>query len=268
LILVLDVARYKYPPHWVPLEMMYRSMCRTDPDTKKSRGWMVVKPQSESKSLLFMNHDNVTTQPTSNKDENKKIATHNNSYPKTDDDTKVSLLKTPEDYNPKPSRVDYDIAKIYYTQVSNVLCSEECQCKDNVKDALEFLFLYLPLPISEVLNNYGEKFGMSLSVQQQHIRDDILISIQNTPIYLVVKDILEKHTSLFKDTGEYRTQMITLLVLIIPEIVWRKLSPNISGKIIEMTKIDPKYTALKHEVQELRHQLRFLRDLKFPSCSC
>ena len=41
-VLVLDVARFKYPPHWVPLERFYRAMHAMDPQSGTSRGWMTL----------------------------------------------------------------------------------------------------------------------------------------------------------------------------------------------------------------------------------
>ena len=39
LVLILDVARFKYPPHWVPLETLFAAMRSTDPVTGCSRGF-------------------------------------------------------------------------------------------------------------------------------------------------------------------------------------------------------------------------------------
>lgn len=49
-VLILDVARFKYPPHWVSLEQLHRSMHEhQDPDTGRNRGWILVaKKQLES----------------------------------------------------------------------------------------------------------------------------------------------------------------------------------------------------------------------------
>ena len=41
-VLILDVARFKYPPHWVPLTELYAAMSPLDPTTQQSRGWVVV----------------------------------------------------------------------------------------------------------------------------------------------------------------------------------------------------------------------------------
>ena len=67
-VLILDTARFKYPPHWVDLEMLYHSMCRLDLETNLTRGWMLwdvangIKkdPSSIGKSDKFdekVNHD-------------------------------------------------------------------------------------------------------------------------------------------------------------------------------------------------------------------
>lgn len=39
--LILDTARYKYPPHWVKVDALYEAMCRVDSDTNATRGWVV-----------------------------------------------------------------------------------------------------------------------------------------------------------------------------------------------------------------------------------
>jgi len=42
LALVMDVARFKYAPHWVPVETLWRSMREVDEDTKKPRGYYLL----------------------------------------------------------------------------------------------------------------------------------------------------------------------------------------------------------------------------------
>lgn len=41
-VLVLDVARFKYPPHWVPTEQLWRAMSEPDPASSGPRGWLVL----------------------------------------------------------------------------------------------------------------------------------------------------------------------------------------------------------------------------------
>lgn len=39
MVLILDVARFKYPPHWVPLTLLWEAMDSTDEATKLKRGY-------------------------------------------------------------------------------------------------------------------------------------------------------------------------------------------------------------------------------------
>lgn len=43
-MLILDVARFKYPPHWVELELLWDAMLNyTDASTGKQRGYMLLQ---------------------------------------------------------------------------------------------------------------------------------------------------------------------------------------------------------------------------------
>lgn len=41
--LVLDVARFKYPPHWLPVDRLFAAMLPSDPATGRSRGWATLR---------------------------------------------------------------------------------------------------------------------------------------------------------------------------------------------------------------------------------
>ncbi|EPY52818.1 phytochelatin synthetase [Schizosaccharomyces cryophilus OY26] len=43
-ILILDVARFKYPSYWVDLEMMYKSMFPLDATNHQPRGYVILEP--------------------------------------------------------------------------------------------------------------------------------------------------------------------------------------------------------------------------------
>ena len=47
LALILDVARFKYPPYWVKIEELYEAMKGIDPVTGKPRGYSIIKKSSE-----------------------------------------------------------------------------------------------------------------------------------------------------------------------------------------------------------------------------
>jgi glutathione gamma-glutamylcysteinyltransferase len=53
LVLLLDVARFKYPPHWVSAERLWRAMLPADPLTGRSRGWTALRPRTRGVALGF-----------------------------------------------------------------------------------------------------------------------------------------------------------------------------------------------------------------------
>ena len=53
-VLLLDVARFKYAPYWVPVEELYNSMVPTDSVTEKSRGWFLLEPPLKKNASTIM----------------------------------------------------------------------------------------------------------------------------------------------------------------------------------------------------------------------
>uniref|UniRef100_A0A6U2ZLC4 glutathione gamma-glutamylcysteinyltransferase n=1 Tax=Entomoneis paludosa TaxID=265537 RepID=A0A6U2ZLC4_9STRA len=47
-VLVLDVARFKYPPYWISVSELYQAMIPCDEFTQQSRGWFVLEPPAHS----------------------------------------------------------------------------------------------------------------------------------------------------------------------------------------------------------------------------
>lgn len=43
-VLILDVARFKYPPHWVPAETLWEAMRAVDPEAGEPRGYLSLRP--------------------------------------------------------------------------------------------------------------------------------------------------------------------------------------------------------------------------------
>ena len=48
---MLDTARYKYPPHWVNIDKLYKSVCTNDCDTGELRGFIMLTRKLPQKSL-------------------------------------------------------------------------------------------------------------------------------------------------------------------------------------------------------------------------
>jgi hypothetical protein len=60
LVLIMDVARFKYPPYWVPLEQLWAAMAEQDKVTNEPRGYFVVsgwnKPPPDAESVEQLWH--------------------------------------------------------------------------------------------------------------------------------------------------------------------------------------------------------------------
>ncbi|KAH9603079.1 hypothetical protein KSS87_009457 [Heliosperma pusillum] len=53
MVLILDVARFKYPPHWVPLTLLWDAMNTVDEDTGLHRGFMLISRLERAPSILY-----------------------------------------------------------------------------------------------------------------------------------------------------------------------------------------------------------------------
>ncbi|KAL3531209.1 hypothetical protein ACH5RR_010531 [Cinchona calisaya] len=51
--LILDVARFKYPPHWVPLSLLWQAMDTVDEVTGLHRGFMLISRLHRAPGLLY-----------------------------------------------------------------------------------------------------------------------------------------------------------------------------------------------------------------------
>ncbi|KFK42742.1 hypothetical protein AALP_AA1G033900 [Arabis alpina] len=51
--LILDVARFKYPPHWVPLKLLWNAMDSIDQSTGRHRGFMLISRPHREPGLLY-----------------------------------------------------------------------------------------------------------------------------------------------------------------------------------------------------------------------
>lgn len=53
MVLIMDTARFKHPPHWIPLTVLWEAMKRVDPETGKPRGFMVLEKAHNLSHRLF-----------------------------------------------------------------------------------------------------------------------------------------------------------------------------------------------------------------------
>lgn len=53
MVLIMDTARFKYPPHWVSLGLLFKAMKVVDPSTNLPRGYFVLSKNQFSPGILF-----------------------------------------------------------------------------------------------------------------------------------------------------------------------------------------------------------------------
>lgn len=53
MVLLLDVARFKYPPHWIRTEALWRAMHALDPAAGRSRGWLSLRARAHGVALGY-----------------------------------------------------------------------------------------------------------------------------------------------------------------------------------------------------------------------
>jgi len=53
-VLILDVARFKYSPHWVSVSALFCAMQDIDPVTARSRGWIELERAAAPRNLAFV----------------------------------------------------------------------------------------------------------------------------------------------------------------------------------------------------------------------
>ncbi|KAH6773136.1 phytochelatin synthase 1 [Perilla frutescens var. hirtella] len=53
MVLILDVARFKYPPHWVPLSLLWEAMDSIVEATGRHRGFMLVSRRQRAPAFLY-----------------------------------------------------------------------------------------------------------------------------------------------------------------------------------------------------------------------
>ncbi|ESO10002.1 hypothetical protein HELRODRAFT_72755 [Helobdella robusta] len=53
MVLIMDTARFKYPPHWVSLSLLFKAMQRLDPSCDLPRGYILLSRNELNPGLLF-----------------------------------------------------------------------------------------------------------------------------------------------------------------------------------------------------------------------
>jgi len=238
--LILDVARFKYPPHWVSTEVLYHAMCRLDTSCDKTRGWIVTGNAERNKSYYF------TLNTTSIESENAEML-------------KDELCCCSRRF----------VNELLGTSNEAVDAHSECDHHGSL-DAVEVtrcLLQCLPTPLDKFIVGETEKFGLTLEEKHAVIKSKLLKGIADCGVHQIVCQLFDDESNAdlrgrFEKCLE-RKEVITLMVLVMGnDRVWAYLKDeDLAAELSALYAVDgQKYPELMHEVLSLQSQIRNLNE--------
>ncbi|KAL9142479.1 hypothetical protein ABFS82_14G171900 [Erythranthe guttata] len=241
MVLILDVARFKYPPHWVPLSLLWEAMDTVDEATGRRRGFMLVSRGQRTPALLYTlscKHESWISTA-------KYL---------TDD---VPLLLTSND------------VKSIKDVVSTVFSSLPFEFTDFVKW------------VAEVCRKDYEGQPMSQEEKERlAIMEQVMKLVQETSLHKHVTDTLSSETSCFPtieqtfankdctpndgfDMHRARNDVLTALLLALSPQTWCAIKDDrVLKEILGLVCIERLPSLLRDEVLHLRDQLLVLKRCK------
>ena len=163
LVLILDVARFKYPSHWISVDLLWQSMCTIDSTTGKSRGFYLITkwPSDFSVQCGVNNCKDINEQnTTSNKllcspEESLSLFIDNNLLSNVDSIESI-IITILQSLTPMvvqlTTKWTFDVMQKYrLNAVSNSKCAQECKCVN----LFELYPSFLPENINDSLRDDG-----------------------------------------------------------------------------------------------------------------
>eukprot|EP01083_Nonionella_stella_P298774 1014033_1 len=216
MLLIMDVARFKYPPHWVKTEVLYDAMCRMDKTCNKTRGWIIV---SYDTTPAYVSSLNISA---------------------------IEQQNAPDWYQLKNETICEWIEREINQKTDASSSSGECSKEDNMSsiEVIRCLLSCVPVLVNNYIAHQAEKFGIILQESHEEIKGTLMQSIREVGMYRVVRKIFEDKEN-YQLVSKFEKcldviEMVTLMVLVIGNgDVWDKISDEIVAKeLIELTTID------------------------------
>ena len=163
LVLILDVARFKYPAHWISVELLWQSMNTIDPTTNKSRGFYLIAkwPSDSSIQCSKDNYENSTEpNPSSNhslcppeESLSSFIETKLRSIVDCNASVQSIIVTILQSLTPSvvplTTKWTFDLMQKYrLNAVTKAQCTQKCQCVN----PLQLYPSFLPANVADSLN--------------------------------------------------------------------------------------------------------------------
>jgi hypothetical protein len=229
LVLILDVARFKYPSHWIPIELLWQSMSTIDPTTEKSRGfYLITKWPSDFSIECNMNTcPNPDDQNPSNNsilcssEESLSLFIDNTLLPIVDLTLSIEsiILMILQSLSPDviqlTTKWTFNIMQKYRLHaISKAKCVQKCQCvntfqlypsflPDNINDALKDNDAECKKPCARVTRSHVHAYAMptrcALGPFVELFEKDI-----NRKLYQIVEQMkIEQYLIITKEKSMY-----------------------------------------------------------------
>ena len=163
LVLILDVARFKYPAHWISIELLWQSMNTIDPTTGKSRGFYLIT-KWPSDSSIQCSTDHCIDPNEQNSSVNNALCSPEESLSRFIETSLRSIVDSTSSIESiivtilqslTPAVVQLTtkwtfnlMQKYRLNAVTKSQCAQECQCVNT----LQFYPSFLPANIADSLN--------------------------------------------------------------------------------------------------------------------
>eukprot|EP01135_Chromosphaera_perkinsii_P008454 Nk52_evm22s1360 gene=Nk52_evmTU22s1360 len=222
MVLILDVARFKYPPHWVPLELLYKSIQTIDPDSGKCRGYMLLSKHPEDNSLFFtMAQRSVDMR------------------------TMFTQLQELPSISQKCERIP---------KLNNVDEAMRCILGSMPKDMHGIITTYAAeFPSATNANSAPEEYTKSVEILTNQIRElDMFSKVENAVKQV---DFARLGLSMEGASQDNLSQLYCMLFLALPTYIWNKYPDCVKSKMVNLACVSNLPPLLKHEVAHLRNQM-------------
>jgi hypothetical protein len=120
LVLVMDTARFKYPPHWVSVPLLFDAMKEVDPDTGLLRGYFLTSKAPAQPQILFQLNSalSITQVSAANDDDTNALLAGIRVW--------MNWLKEPSTDDSLSSAIDLISQHMQRYHLLNIQCSESC----------------------------------------------------------------------------------------------------------------------------------------------
>eukprot|EP00762_Andalucia_godoyi_P006933 ANDGO_08314.mRNA.1 Glutathione gamma-glutamylcysteinyltransferase len=280
-ILVLDVARFKHGPWWVPLPLMYRAMIAQDSATQQSRGWAVVQRAEEDVLSSVKNHAAEPLRDIAARfvEHVASIGPHfeaalmNQSHesplrnqPPVSPVTVTAGVITRFDYYHHQHQQQHQQFTESQGRREHCNSAEKCTALDEkTRIVFRTLFESLPKSLNDALRSFTFRIVMHACTNHRNGMASLLMDVKRTRMFTVIQESIKR-----SPRWVLAPELASVLLLGLPESVFRTFPPEVRGHVLSsLRSMPPLELLLAEEITSLRaHLLQVCKDVRLCADDC